>query len=71
MKKKCLIFSVSLKKDFIFRFHIYFSGSFAFYFLISDLAKNLLNYQKVTEYYEHDCSILKLPNKVALEIASM
>ena len=57
MKKKCLIFSVSLKKDFIFRFHIYFSGSFAFYFLISDLAKNLLNYQKVTKYYEHDCSL--------------
>ena len=28
-------FSVSLKKDFIFQFHIYFSAIFAFYFLVS------------------------------------
>ena len=28
-------FSVSLKKDFIFQFHIYFSASFAFYFVVS------------------------------------
>ena len=27
--------SVSLKKDFIFQFHIYFSASFAFYILVS------------------------------------
>ena len=33
LKKK---FSVSLEKDFILRFHIYFSASFAFYFLVSD-----------------------------------
>ena len=32
LKKK---FSVSLEKDFIFRYHIYFSASFAFYFLVS------------------------------------
>ena len=30
-------FSVSLKKDFIFRFHIYFSASFASFFLVSDI----------------------------------
>ena len=29
-------FSVSLEKDFIFRFHIYFSASFASYFLVSN-----------------------------------
>ena len=29
------IFSVSLKKDFIFQFHLYFSASFGFYFLDS------------------------------------
>ena len=29
-------FSVSSEKDFIFRFHIYFSASFASYFLVSD-----------------------------------
>ena len=28
--------SVSLEKDSIFRFHIYFSASFAFYFLVLD-----------------------------------
>ena len=28
-------FSVSLKKDFIFQFNLYFSASFAFYFLFS------------------------------------
>ena len=33
LKKKT---SVSLEKDFIFRFHIYFSASFTFYLLISD-----------------------------------
>ena len=33
LKKK---FSVSLEKYFIFHFHIYFSASFAFYFLVSD-----------------------------------
>ena len=27
-------FSVSLKKDFIFQFHMYLSASFAFYFLV-------------------------------------
>ena len=32
LKKK---FSVSLEKDFIFRFHIYFFASFASYFLVS------------------------------------
>ena len=33
LKKK---FIVSLKKDFVFCFRIYFSTSFAFYFLVSD-----------------------------------
>ena len=33
LKKK---FSVLLEKDFIFRFHICFSASFASYFLVSD-----------------------------------
>ena len=33
LKKKI---SVSLEKDFIFRFHIYFPASFASYFLVSD-----------------------------------
>ena len=32
-------FSVSLQKDFIFSFHIYFSDSFAFYFLVSDTSQ--------------------------------
>ena len=39
LKKK---FSVSLEKDFIFGFHIYFSGSFASYFLVSDIYTNTL-----------------------------
>ena len=29
-------FTVSLEKDFIFCFHLYFSASFAFCFLVSD-----------------------------------
>ena len=29
-------FNVSFEKDFIFQFHIYFSASFAFYFLVSN-----------------------------------
>ena len=33
LKKKI---SASLKKGFIFRFHIYFSASLAFYFIVSD-----------------------------------
>ena len=33
MEKK---FSVSLEQDFVFRFHIYFSASLAFCFLVSD-----------------------------------
>ena len=29
--------SVSLEKDFLFHFHIYFFASFAFFFLVSDI----------------------------------
>ena len=46
-------FNVLLEKDFIFRFHIYFSASFASYFLVSDAYIHIYTYIYIYIYIFH------------------